>query len=368
MQRYAALMHDELQQRGHRVQLLRPSPIANRRAAPPAGVAKWLGYLDKFVLFPRRLKRAARRADIVHICDHSNAIYTRVLRGQPHLVTCHDVLAIRSALGQIPENPTGRSGRWLQRWIVNGLDHAQHVVCDSQQTRDELLQISRLKPPQTQVTYIGFNYPYRPLDHAQTTAIFQAALDPRTASIAESGRYLLHIGADQWYKNRAGVLRIYQHLQGLFASAPDQAPFLIMAGSPLPAALRDYIAHNDLSERVLTVENCRNETLQALYSRAQALLFPSLAEGFGWPVIEAQACGCSVATSQIAPLTELGAETAVYFDPRDEAAAAQIVRQLLEETPARKSERVKASLDNAARFSNQTMIDEYLETYRKLLD
>ena len=74
-----------------------------RLGAGHAGAAKWLGYVDKFALFPPELRRAMAWADLVHVCDQGNAMYMRYLQNKPHLLTCHDVLAIRSALGDVPE-------------------------------------------------------------------------------------------------------------------------------------------------------------------------------------------------------------------------------------------------------------------------
>jgi len=96
MQRYAAMLQEGFTAAGHEVRLSRPSA----RAGKVGG--KWADYFDKFVLFPRELRRAAEWADVVQICDHSNAIYVKYLESRPHVVTCHDMLAVRSALASFP--------------------------------------------------------------------------------------------------------------------------------------------------------------------------------------------------------------------------------------------------------------------------
>ena len=124
MQRFAEATLAGLTRQGIDARLIRPEAVLGRlSASSQSGLGKWLGYIDKFVLFPLRLKRevdAAQReaiseggaADVVvHICDHSNAPYTRSLRNVAHVVTCHDLLAIRSARGEIAQNPTRWSGR-----------------------------------------------------------------------------------------------------------------------------------------------------------------------------------------------------------------------------------------------------------------
>src|SRR5207249_4046572 len=93
------------------------------------GLGKWLGYLDKFFVFPQELTKQLHSLNgtpaVVHICDHSNAFYTKFLAHIPHVVTCNDLLAIRSARGEFPENRTRWTGRQLQKIIIKGLNRAQ---------------------------------------------------------------------------------------------------------------------------------------------------------------------------------------------------------------------------------------------------
>src|SRR5207237_4838142 len=128
MQRFAALMAKELPPAGLDVTVMRPEPFVGRLCPGPKGVGKWLGYIDKFLIFPRRLKRRMKELRmgsesrlVVHICDHSNAFYTRYLRVVPHVVTCHDMLAVRSALGESPEEPIRWSVRRLHTMILRCL-------------------------------------------------------------------------------------------------------------------------------------------------------------------------------------------------------------------------------------------------------
>src|ERR1022692_4587210 len=89
MQRFATLMEKGLIQAGHEVRTLRPQSIVGRLHPSEAGVGKWLGYIDKFGVFPSLLKSALAWANVVHICDHSNSFYTKYLKTRPHIVSCH---------------------------------------------------------------------------------------------------------------------------------------------------------------------------------------------------------------------------------------------------------------------------------------
>ena len=337
MLRFAAALAEGLRAAGVAVQLVRPEPFFGRLKPRGTGLGKWLGYLDKFLLFPPRLRRLASAVDLVHICDHSNSMYVQHVAARPHLVTCNDMLAIRSAQGEFPQNPTGWSGKILQRWILAGLRRARRLTCISQATRRDVLRLTGHRPEVVSVTYMGQNFPYAPA--------------ARPSAPAEP--YILHVGGGQWYKNRPGVLAIHAALRARLGS---RTPRLLLVGPPCAAP--GVETHSDVD----------NATLATLYSGAELLLFPSLEEGFGWPIIEAQACGCRVVTTAKDPMTEVGGHAAYYLaDPHDAEAGAALVEKVLAQDEAARAEVVRAGIENAARFSTERMVREYLAIYREVL-
>ena len=351
MQRFATCLAQALTRAGHQVRLLRPPAVVGQLWPSGHGVGKWLGYVDKFGPFPFVLRSAAQQADVVHICDHANAFYTGQLRLVPHVVTCHDLLAVRSALGQIPQNPTRWTGRQLQGLILKGLSQAQHVACVSDATRDDLLRIVTIGEHRVSRVYNSLNYPYSRMDAGQAASrLAKLGVDPGQP-------FVLHVGGNQWYKNRLGVLRIFSHLRKL---TPAVKLKMVMAGKPWTAEMRRFVAENELASVALELTAVADEDLRALYSTATLLLFPSLEEGFGWPIVEAQACGCPVATSKRSPMDEVAGDAAIYVDPENPAAAAATLKQGLDRLPGR-----EASLRNAARFGHG-MIDEYVALYEKV--
>ena len=287
---------------------------------------------------------------MVHICDQANAVYVRHLRGKPHLVTCHDMLAIRAALGEIPASPVGWTGRRYQRWILRGLRRAQAVACVSGQSAEELQRVAGLPEARVTVVHNALNYPYHPMAAAEAEAHLQALeLDPAQP-------FFVHVGGNQWYKNRSGVLRLFAELIKHPAYARHR---LVMAGKPWTDEMRALCTELKLDGLVGECVDVANEQLRALYSRAEALLFPSLAEGFGWPIAEAQACGCPVVTTGQPPMTEVGGEAAIHIDPADPAGAASRIAAALTEREGWRT----AGLENVARFSSEVMIDGYLRSY-----
>ena len=354
MQRFAALLERVLTEAGHEVRLLRPETVLGRLMPGEAGLGKWLKYVDQFVLFPPCLKRAVGWADVVHICDQANAVYVPRLRNKPHVVTCHDVLAIRSARGDIPQNSTRWSGRIFQRWILRGLKQAQRVTCVSEQTRVELLRVTGLSSDRVAVVANALNYPYRPMSEGEALQHLQRL------GLERRRPFLLHVGGNEWYKNREGLLRIFNALRAISGSKDYR---LVMVGPPWTAPMRNYVEQAGLRDHVTACTNIANEDLRALYATAEALIFPSLYEGFGWPIIEAQACGCPVFTTGRPPMTEAGGSAAAYFDPLDERAAARTIAEGLED----RHKMVEGGIENAARFSTEAMVHGYLAAYQAVI-
>jgi glycosyltransferase involved in cell wall biosynthesis len=352
MQRFAVCLARGLTRAGHDARIVRPSALLGRLSVSGEGFGKWLGYVDKFGAFPFVLKSEIKWADVVHICDHSNSFYTKYLRFVPHVVTCHDLLAVRSARGEISENPTRWTGKQLQRLILKGLIEAQHVACVSDATRSDLLRLAGAVGQRVSRVYNSLNYPYSPMDKRE------AVRRLRKLSVDPQQPFLLHVGGNQWYKNRLGVLRIFSLLRKL---ANGHGLKLVMVGKSWTAEMRQFIREKGMSDCTLELTRVADEDLRALYSMATMMLFPSLQEGFGWPIVEAQACGCPVAVLRRSPMDEVAGNAGIYIDSESPWASSAIVNQALEKIAGMRD----LSIANAARFRSG-MIEDYLTLYDRV--
>jgi glycosyltransferase involved in cell wall biosynthesis len=356
MQRFAMMMLDGLTAAGVPAELIQPQPFFGRFRYAGGFVAKWLAYIDKFVLFPRRLRSKLKAAPaLVHICDHSNAMYARHIRGVPVVATCHDLLAVRGALGEQTDCPASFTGKLLQRWIISGLEEATVMSCVSQATLEDArrLVIRRDGKPGLEVISLGLNYPYEelPPDEARARLAEHSVL-------ALGAAFVLHVGSNLHRKNREGVLRI-------FARCKDQwNGSLVFAGEPLSDGLRAVGRRLGILDRVVEVPHAASELLEALYNCATALLFPSTFEGFGWPIAEANACGCPVICTDREPMTEVAGNAGLTHALEDEAGFAADLLRLT--NPAEREHWSAKGIENAKRFSSARMIAKYCELYRSL--
>lgn len=353
MDRFARMMLHGLTASGIPARLITPKPSLG---LIPAGafVRKWLGYIDKFLVFPKELKRSTANVSLIHICDHSNSPYVR-RTGVPTVVTCHDLLAVRAGLGEPTDHPPSLAGRILQRSILRGLKRAAVVVCVSDATRrdaERLVKITSTKPD-LETIHLGpdAHFTSEPLAQSREALSAHAKLDATQP-------FVLHVGSNLRRKNREGVLRIFARVQERW---PGQ---LVFAGEALTGNLAQLARDLGLTDRIVEIVEPSNEQLRALYNCARVLLYPSRSEGFGWPIIEAQACGCPVICSDTAPLPEVAGAGALMRSQDDEAGFAEDLVSLLEES---KYEHWKTeSLKNAERFSAATMIRRYVEVYRSI--
>jgi glycosyltransferase involved in cell wall biosynthesis len=348
MTRVAMLLVSAYEQMGHRVKLVQPPMLITRLPGLPAVVYKYLGYIDKLLLFPLWLVVRARSFDLVHIADHSNAFYSFCVHPTRCIIICHDLLAMRGAMGDASAAcDASPIGLWLQRLIRAGLRRPAAVSFISHATfRDFQRIIGQPSWQRHAVTHLPFNAPFRPdADPCALTRKEQALL-PQTP-------YLLMVGSALPRKNRALSLRI---LEQLGASSPYR---LVFAGEPLTSAELNFCHSNSLGERLVSIVAPSHSLLNVLYCQAHALLFPSISEGFGWPLIEAQACGCPVIASNTTSIPEVAGDGALYGDPGDVFAFTTHVKAL--EDPGRRDRLVQQGFANTLRFSPKTFADVLCE-------
>ena len=351
MLRYGEMLREGLLEAGHHVTLAVPRPVLNARGRPGSGMWKWVGYLDKLVLGAADLSRAARQADVVHVCDQGNAFYVPGKPRRPYVVTCHDLLAVRGSLGESTDCTPSFTGHYLQRLILDGLKRATAVACVSSATLRDAQRLLGNYGGKLIVAPNSLNHPYRKLDRAvvrQRLAV--------VSTLATGTDYVLIVGSNHPRKNRDAALRA---MAGIMASWAGR---LVIAGESLSPEQRCLAGQLGIMERIVELANPSNELLEALYNGALALVFPSRFEGFGWPIVEAQACGCPVICSSAEPLPEVAGAGAILCDPGDHAAFGRAILELAHDSQ-RRDALVGAGLANAGRYGRTRLIEQLVSLY-----
>lgn len=359
MERFTQMLCSGIQKAGYKCIIWRPkSVVGSYFKSNIQGIGRWAGYIDKWIIFPLILKWRIQTWNdkthlySFHICDHSNAPYLNYLPYEKTVITCHDVLAIMGALGY--KNTfceASRLGKILQNWILKHLSSAKNLAADSQQT---LKQLQDLVPNKIhsakvwEVIHIGFNNDFKP---NQTPSALEKLNNLRLGGIS----YILHVGSGLPRKNRKLLIDMAVKLGNKWNGK------ICYAGEDVEPCLLNYAVSLGLKDRIVIIVKPNHEILTMLYSSCDAFIFPSYSEGFGWPLIEAQACGAPVIASNVEPMPEISNGTALHCDPNSPQDFADAYLWLQDKN--NRSDLVKAGFENIIRFDVNKMTIAYLELH-----
>lgn len=362
MAAFAQMLHENLAVKGITTEIIQPQPRLGKSGnAHPTSWRKWAGYVDKFFFFPALLRRKVREHQgqkvVFHIVDHSNAMYGKPLKKAPYVVTCHDMLAVRGGLGDVSAYcQASRTGTVLQKWILSSLKNSRHIGCVSDTTKQDLERLTQRRGDDSIRTVPNaINAPFSPMTADSIRSHLPAA-------VRDLGGlpYVLMVGSALPRKNRETALRAIASLQGRWQGV------LVVAGQKLNGSQRQLAATLGIQDKIIEVEGPDHQQLNALYAGAHALFFPSYAEGFGWPIIEAQASNCPVICSDLTAVPEVAGKAALVCRADDiEAFATSIVR--LQNEPGLRERLIEQGRENLDRFSMEKMLDGYVHLYTQAL-
>jgi glycosyltransferase involved in cell wall biosynthesis len=267
----------------------------------------------------------------------------------PFVVTVHDLSFLRHPHLFRPANRL-----YLSTMARVSARRARRVIAVSAHAARETVQLLGVRREKIDVIYHGVDPTFRPLKEEQV-ADFRARK-------GLPARFVLFVGTLEPRKNVLSLVEAFARL-----AEPDVA--LVLAGGRgwYYEEIFERIEQLGLHERVVLPGYVPYEELALWYNAAAVFAYPSLYEGFGMPVTEAQACGTPVLTSNVTSLPEAAGDGALQVDPHDVEEIAQGLRRLLVDAALRDDLR-RRGLAHAARFVWQRTADETLDVYRRALD
>jgi glycosyltransferase involved in cell wall biosynthesis len=321
-----------------------PKPIVWRSTS--GSIHRKLAALDSRL---RELPRLAvsDRLDVFH----SPAVHVRPsLPPVPRLhcpvvATVHDVLPLTHYGSDLPLRL-----RAFYRWNLRRATSSEQVVTVSEHSRREIVRSTGTHSGRIAVIPNGID--------------FQPNPDP--AVLRHRGirsPYLLYAGSYEPRKNLAGAIECFREV--MLAGYPHQLVAIVERESGHAAQLHAQLDRLALGDRVHLVHSLSQPDLRALYTQAEIVLFPSLAEGFGLPPLQAAACGVPVIASDLPVLREIMGDASEFVDPHDACAMAETVIGLIMDR-RRRRELATRGPARARLFGVDACVRRHLDVYEKL--
>ena len=282
---------------------------------------------------------------------HSPAGYGPRFRRARHLVTVHDLTVLTN-----PEWHPIRTVGFMSRIMPASLRNADRILCDSEWTRRQVLERLPVAPARVETVHLGVGSAFRPVpqDQAATRLARRFGLVPP---------YVLHVGTLEPRKNHLGLLAAFEDLKR--AGYPGRLVLVGRDGWRIGPIL-DRLASSRAREAVLRLTEASEEDLAALYSACDLFVFPSFDEGFGFPPLEAMACGAPVVTSPRSALLEVAGEAARLVDPDDASALGATLVSLWRDEGERARLAARGPAQ-AARFPMEGWIARMFAIYGEML-
>lgn len=325
---------------------LPPPPSPNFSFGPARLSPKWFARLWYRARFPIPVERWIGPVDLYHATDF---VLPPVHRGTRTLLTVHDLTFVRA-----PGSASPRLKRYLDQVVPRSAHRADHILADSQATKDDLVALYGILAEKITVLLSGVNPRFKP-------APLEMQAHVRAKYKIGNGPFVIAVGTVQPRKNYERVM------QALAALPPalNEVRFVIVGGR---GWLQGPILETaqTLGDRVLFTGFADDADLPALYSAARCLAFPSLYEGFGLPILEAMACRTPVLTANVSSLIEVAGETAVLVDPLSVGQIRDGLESLLTDETLR-TQLIEGGFTQAAAFTWERAAQQLRDLYTKML-
>ncbi|MEK7067246.1 MAG: glycosyltransferase family 1 protein [Patescibacteria group bacterium] len=256
------------------------------------------------------------------------------------------VIALDFAYQFFPSHSVGDyiKRAFLKWYHGHSLRTADMIIAISEATKRDIINIYGMPAEKIRVIYCGFKN--------------ICALSGARITAPED--FFLFIGALKERKNVAGVIRAFALYHKKNPLAKERLLIVGYGAGAYREELERIISEEKIGELIMRIGQISDEQLSFLYQKARALVFPSFIEGFGFPVLEAMACGLPVITSNSSSLAELGAhDSAILIDPKNQEAIAEAMRDVVHNAVLR-SRLIANGKKRADYFSWEKMAKEFL--------
>jgi len=297
----------------------------------------WVGkYLTLWLYYPLMARR--QKADINHLLDHSLAHLMRSLDCKRTIITCHDLMGL-----EVPKSVPGWKRNIFWENITRNMFKARKIITDSQCTKNGILKYTSFKSEDIVVIFPGISTKFRLLDKDKVKQRFNF-----------NKPAVLHVGHDNFYKNVEGLIKAIALL--------GKGVKLVKVG---PISKRQFKLLKNLDIDFIQFMHLSEEELIKVYNAADILVYPSWHEGFGFPVLEAMACGCPVICSDRGSLPEIASGASIMVSPDDISTMAEAIKKVLGNQQLRQ-ELTEKGREQIKKFSWENTVKQTADIYNEI--
>jgi len=288
-----------------------------------------------------------------------NIIFGSVSRKAKTIVTMHDL-----SFERYPEM-FSLVRRWWHIFINPKAfcKKADKIIAVSQSTKNDLVSLYGIKPEKIKVIYSGIDEDFKVLDRND-----QQLLQVKD-KYALPYKFILYFGTIEPRKNVIGLIRAFNALQDLALNSSNaelEKYSLVIAGQSgwLSAEIYQEIKRSKYKEKIKVIDSVPSEDKRYIFNLASLFVYPSFFEGFGFPPLEAMACGVPAIVSNNSSLPEIVEDGAIMIDPHKPDEIFQAMREIL--LSRELGEKLKKDgLKQARKFQWKKTAEEFLELLKK---
>lgn len=288
------------------------------------------------------------KLDIFHGLSHELPIGIEY-SGVKTVVTIHDLIYLR-----FPEYFQKIDRAIYDRKFRYACQVTTKIHAISEQTKYDLISYYNIPEEKIEVIYQSINPMFfEEVEESQKKLVQQKYHLPE--------RFLLTVGTVEPRKNLMGLL------EGMLTSRIDMPLVVIGKSTDYRKKVQQLIDSRPRELKVFFLSGINDSELRALYQSAEAMIYPSLFEGFGLPVVEAQASGCPVITSNISSMPEAGGNAAIYVDPEKPEEIGRVIETLLNNS-AIAGKMIEKGLENAQLYTPELYARQLINLYKNILN
>jgi len=286
-------------------------------------------------------------ADIFHGLSHSLPIGIEK-KGIPSIVTIHDLIFLR-----FPEFYKQIDRKLYLLTTLSSCQRCTKILAISHQTKKDIVHYLGIEEEKITVLHQSCDKRfYEPVDEEQKAYVRDKYNLPE--------KFILCVGTIEQRKNQLAILK------GVVSEKLNISVVLLGKPTDYKKLLDEFIIESGIRKQLIFLHHTDFSDLHTIYQLAEIMVYPSFFEGFGLPILEAQASGCPVITSNISSMPEAGGDGAVYVDPANSSEIGLAIRKILTDNKF-KEELIEKGTANALLFDDRAVGEKLVKLYQSLV-